>query len=134
MLFRSRAALTDPGKDVVSRSQTHGQHSTNQSGTAASRPAQERKELKRLEAEQRQARSRERKGQQQIVHRLEKAIAELESRQSGLTAELEKSETYEKSGAALRINRELTEVMDNLERLTAEWEQAASRLAELDAQ
>ena len=93
-----------------------------------------RKEQKRLEAEQRQARSRERKGQQQIVHRLEKAIAELESRQRGLTAELEKSETYEKSGAALRINRELTDVMDNLERLTAEWEQAASRLAELDAQ
>src|SRR2546423_2404836 len=104
-----RAALTDPGKDVVSRSQTHGQHATNQSGTAASRPAQERKELKRLEAEQRQARSRERKGQQQIVHRLEKGIAELASRQRGLTAELEKSETYEKSGPRLQINRELPE-------------------------
>ena len=129
-----RAALTDPGRDAVSRSQTHKHHSTNQSGTAPSRPAQERKELKRFEAEQRQARSRERQAQERIVSRLETAIGELERRQNGLTAELEKPETYEKSGAALQINRESTEVMENLERLTAEWEAAASKLAALDAQ
>jgi ATP-binding cassette subfamily F protein 3 len=100
-------------------------------GMAASR---DRKDQKRLEAEQRQARSRKRKAQQQIVHRLEKEIAELELRQTELTAELEKSETYEKNGAAVQINRELTEVMEKLEQLTTTWEQAASKLAELDTQ
>ena len=50
-----------------------------------------------------------------------------------LTSELEKPETYEKPGAALHVNRKLTAVMENLRRLTAEWEQAASKLAELDA-
>ena len=68
------------------------------------------------------------------MHRLEKEIAELELRQTGLTAALEKSETYEKPGAALQINRELTDVMEKLEQLTTTWEQAASKLAELDAQ
>ena len=104
----------------------------NPPGTAASRPSQDRREQKRFEAEQRQARSRERKAQQQNVHRLEKEIAELESRQAELTAELEKPETYEKSGAAQQINRELTEVMESLKRSTAEWEQAASKLAKLE--
>jgi len=95
--------------------------------------SRDRRDQKRLEAGQRQARSRERKAQQQIVHGLEKEIAELEVRQTELTADLEKSETYEKPGAALQINRDLSAVMENLERLTAAWEQAASKLAELDA-
>src|SRR5690349_23625777 len=96
-------------------------------------PSSDRKGQKRLEAEQRQMRSRERKAQQQIVHRLEKEIAELETRQTELTAELEKPETYEKSGAAVQINRELTDVMEKLEQLTTDWEQAAPKLAEADA-
>ncbi len=98
------------------------------------RSSQDRRGQKRLEAEQRQTRSRERKAQQAIVHRLEKEIAEMEARQTELTGDLEKPETYEKPGAALQINRDLSAVMENLERLTAEWEQAASTLAELDAQ
>ena len=66
------------------------------------------------------------------MRRLEKEIAELETRQAGLTAELEKPETYEKNGAAVQINRELTDVMEKLEQLTTDWEQAASRLGEMD--
>jgi len=57
----------------------------------------------------------------------------LESRQAELTAALEKPETYEKSGAAQHINRELTDVMESLKRLTTEWEQAASTLPETDS-
>jgi ATP-binding cassette subfamily F protein 3 len=94
------------------------------------RPARDRKEQKRLDAEHRQVRSRERKARQEIVSRLENEIAELETRQAELTADLEKPETYEKSGAALHINRELSDVLQRIERLTAEWEQAASRLEE----
>jgi len=130
-----RAALTSDGRDGVSPSQTSlrgGGLAINQRGTAASRPSQDRREQKRLEAEQRQARSRERQAQKQVVNRLEKEIADLESRQAELTAALEKPETYEKSGAAQHINRELTDVMESLKRLTAEWEQAASKLAKVE--
>ncbi|HYG23132.1 MAG TPA: ABC-F family ATP-binding cassette domain-containing protein [Verrucomicrobiae bacterium] len=92
-----------------------------------------RKDQKRIEAEQRQARSKERKSQQQAVHQLEKQIQALEQKQSELTAELEKPETYEKPGRANQINRELVDVQSELEELTPKWEAAATRLATLDA-
>jgi len=123
-----RAGLTAGGSGGSASTSAHEQ------GRDAIRPSRDRRDQKRLEAGQRQARSRERKAQQQIVTRLETEIAELELRQTALTAELEKSETYEKPGAALQINRDLSAVMENLERLSVEWEQAASKLAELDAQ
>jgi ATP-binding cassette subfamily F protein 3 len=56
----------------------------------------------------------------------------LEARQSELTTELENPATYEKAGAALHLNRELTATMEELERRTGEWEEAASKLSELD--
>ena len=101
--------------------------------TAEARPTLDRKEQKRLEAEQRQARSARRKGQQQLVHKLEKEVADLEKRQTELTADLEKQETYDTPGRAMQINRELVEVQDRLEAATKDWEQAATRLAEIDA-
>ena len=97
------------------------------------RPSVKAREQKRLEAEQRQARSRERKGQQQIVHRLEKEIAGMEQRQAELTAELEKPGTYEKPGLAMEINRELSSIHKQLEAVTTEWESEATTLAEMDA-
>ncbi len=96
-------------------------------------PAVDRKEQKRLEAEQRQARSNRRKGAQQLVHKLEKEVGELEQKQTELTAELEKQETYETPGRAMQVNRELVEVQDRLEEATKEWEAAATKLAEIDA-
>jgi ATP-binding cassette subfamily F protein 3 len=90
------------------------------------------KEQKRLEAEQRQAKSRERKVLQERVTHLEKEIAKLEQRQTQLTADLEKPETYEKPGAAVAINRELTQVMDDIQTTTADWESAASTLTDYD--
>jgi len=115
----ARAALTSAGRDVLPRVQADQQVS----------PAGSRKDQKRLEAERRQARSRERKAQQQVVHQLEKEIQALEARQTELTAELEKPETYEKAGRAQQINRELADVQHRLEALTPEWEAAASKLA-----
>jgi ATP-binding cassette subfamily F protein 3 len=94
----------------------------------AERPAVKLREQKRLEAEQRQARSRQRKEQQQLVHRLEKEIHQLETRQAELTAELEKPETYQQPGRALEVNRELTGALESLKKLTAEWEAAATKL------
>ena len=95
-------------------------------------PAGSRKEQKRLEAETRQARSRERKAQQTLVAKLEQEIQDLEARQAGLIADLEKPETYEKSGEAQQINRELLTVQTRLEELHPIWEVEATRLAALE--
>src|SRR5439155_4525779 len=91
------------------------------------------KHQKRLEAEHRQARSRERKAQQQVVHRLEKEITDLEQKQVTLTAELENPETYQQPGRAMELNRELTGMMESLAKTTAEWESAATTLAAFEA-
>jgi ATP-binding cassette, subfamily F, member 3 len=98
-----------------------------------SKTGADRKEQKRLEAQQRQARSGERKAQQQLVHRLEKEIQELEQKQTALTAELEQPGTYEKPGRAAQINRELVEVQSRLAQANPEWEKQAARLTEADA-
>jgi ATP-binding cassette subfamily F protein 3 len=92
------------------------------------------KEQKREEAEQRQARSKERKDAQQLVHKLEKDIAELEKQQEELSMELEKPETYAKAGAAMHLNRELSTIVEALERANQAWEAAASKIAEMEAQ
>jgi ATP-binding cassette subfamily F protein 3 len=116
----ARAALTSIGTNGAAAPQTR--HSA--------LPAKiDRKEQKRLEAQQRQARSGEKKAQQQKVHHLEKEIQTLEARQSELTAELERPDTYEKPGHAAHLNRELASIQHRIEVLTPEWEAAASKLA-----
>ena len=112
---------------------TAGARSEVTSKTNDARPGVDRKEQKRLEAEQRQARSNKRKGQQQLVHKLEKQVAELEQRQTELTADLEKQETYDTPGRAMQINRELVEVQEQLTETTQQWEKAATKLATIDA-
>jgi ATP-binding cassette subfamily F protein 3 len=116
----ARAALTAGAKAVEPRAQT------------AERPAAKTRDQKRMEAEERQARSRARKERQQAVSALEKEIAELERKQAELTAELEKPETYQESGRAVAINRELMHMQERLGEVTPAWEAAAQKLAELD--
>ncbi len=122
-----RAGLTSSGKDAFHRPTDHSKRI----GNAVER-ASSRKEQKRLEAEERQARSRIRKAQQEIVTNLETEIRELETRQQELIAELERPETYEKSGAAVAVNRELLDLQARLAELNPQWEAAATKLAELD--
>lgn len=98
------------------------------------KPGMDRKEQKRLEAGQRQARSKVRKAQQQAVHDLEKRIQQLEQRQAEITVELEKPETYQTGGKAMQLNREFSHNADELAELTPQWEAAATKLAELDAE
>jgi ATP-binding cassette subfamily F protein 3 len=111
---------------------TAGADSSNAaSRTQAARPALDRKEQKRAEAAQRQARSNEKKTAQKRVRDLETQIHDLEVKQADLAAELEKPENYS-GGRAMQINRELMEVVDQLAEKTAEWEAAATKLAELE--
>jgi ATP-binding cassette subfamily F protein 3 len=125
----ARAALT-----AGSGTRTGTGTSSEERTMAPAKPAVDRKEQRRFEAERRQARSNRRKGQQQVVHTLEKKIQELEGRQTELTAELEKPETYEAAGRAMQINRELVHLQEDLAQLTVEWESEATVLAEIDAE
>src|SRR5262249_38688433 len=109
-----------------------GPRSNPQERAGGAGTSRERKEQKRLEAEMRNARSRERRAQQQVVHRLEKKIQELEQRQVELLTELEKQETYETPRRAMEVNRELVDLQEELARVTREWEAEATRLTEMD--
>ncbi len=66
------------------------------------------------------------------VGHLEQRVSELETKQNEITAELEKPETYTHPGRAQHLNRELSTTVDQLAAATAEWEQAATRLTELE--
>jgi ATP-binding cassette subfamily F protein 3 len=104
------------------------------SGTRGTRPAEvDRKEQKRVEAEQRQARSRKKQEIQKRIAALEKEIAGLEAREKELTAELEKPETYA-AGRAMQVNRELLHVHDRLPEVSAEWEAALTKLADIESE
>ena len=83
---------------------------------------------KRAEAEARNARSRERRVIETKVNRLEREIQEIESKLRELTAKLEKPETYEDSGRAVAINREVLANQASLECLSKDWEKAAEQL------
>ena len=103
------------------------------SATAGSSvPVESNKDRKRREAEERQARSREKKEREQAVKKLEVRIQELEKRQHELVTALEDQSTYDNPAQALTLNRELSHVVEDLERANSEWETAATRVQELD--
>jgi ATP-binding cassette subfamily F protein 3 len=58
----------------------------------------------------------------------------LEKRQTEITAELEKPETYQAGGKAMELNREFSHNADELAELTPKWEAAATRLEELSVE
>jgi ATP-binding cassette subfamily F protein 3 len=86
------------------------------------------KERKRIAAEARQVRS----AQKKKVAELEKRIAEFETLQVELTAELEKPETYTKPGRAVEVNTKLKHAIDQTAELTNAWETEAAKLLEME--
>ncbi len=66
------------------------------------------------------------------VGQLEKRVVELEARQSEITAELEDPATYADKGKFHHLNRELSVVVDEIAEATNEWEQAATKLLEME--
>ncbi|HNQ74160.1 MAG TPA: ABC-F family ATP-binding cassette domain-containing protein [Verrucomicrobiota bacterium] len=101
---------------------------------ARAKGTMDRREQRRRAAEARQARSRHLKGQRQIVADLEKRIQALEGRQTEISAELEKPETYQNGGRAVQLNREFVTNADELARLTLQWEAEASKLTTMEAE
>jgi len=63
---------------------------------------------------------------------LEKKVVELEAKQADITAALEAPETYADKGKFHHLNLELTTVVDQITAATAAWEEAATKLAEME--
>jgi ATP-binding cassette, subfamily F, member 3 len=102
-------------------------------GTRGTRPSEiDRKAQRRMEAERRQARSRKMQEIQKRIAALEKEIAELETKEKEMVAELEKPETYA-GNRALQINRELMHVHERLAEANTEWEAAGTELAQCES-
>jgi ATP-binding cassette subfamily F protein 3 len=89
----------------------------------------EQKEQRRAEADTRKAIAKVRRDGEKRVHDLEMQIAILEGQQKELIVELEDPAVYEGGGRAVAINRDLSAVSRELQRLTVEWEKATSDLA-----
>jgi ATP-binding cassette subfamily F protein 3 len=66
------------------------------------------------------------------VGQLEKRVVELETKQSEITAALEAPETYADKGKFHHLNRELSTIVDQINTATTEWEEAATRLTEME--
>ena len=66
------------------------------------------------------------------VGQLEKKVVELEAKQAEITAALEAPETYADKGKFHHLNRELSTIVDQITDATAEWEDAATKLAEME--
>jgi ATP-binding cassette subfamily F protein 3 len=66
------------------------------------------------------------------VGQLEKKVADLEAKQSEITSALEAPETYADKGKFHHLNKELSSVVDQINTATAEWEQAATKLTEME--
>ncbi|WP_414663364.1 ABC-F family ATP-binding cassette domain-containing protein [Horticoccus sp. 23ND18S-11] len=66
------------------------------------------------------------------VGQLEKKVVELETKQAEITADLEAPETYADKGKFHHLNRELSTIVDQINTATAEWEDAATKLTEME--
>ncbi len=67
------------------------------------------------------------------VGQLEKRVVELEAKQAEITAALEAPETYADKGKFHHLNRELSAIVDEIAAATTAWEEAATKLGEMEA-
>ena len=88
------------------------------------------REQRRQEAEKRKAESKTRRDQQKQSEALEMRILSLEGRQKEINAALEDPAAYDAGGPAIRLNRELMSVTEELETLMAQWERAGGTQGE----
>ncbi len=119
----ARAALT-AGEGLQNAQPAAAAHVERPAGNLGIR---ELKQLRRAEAEERKAAAKTQREKEQRVSTLEMQIFTLEGRQKELTAALEDPAAYENGGRAMELNRELTAVSGDLQKITALWESAAAQ-------
>jgi ATP-binding cassette subfamily F protein 3 len=125
-------ALSEKSGLVAGEKLTDSRPAENGTAAAAKAPSTHKtKEQKRREAEERNAVSAARKKAQARVEEIERAIAAAETRHQEILAAMEKPETYADGNAAVRLNRELVEQTDRLDRLNEDWADASAEVAAL---
>ena len=67
------------------------------------------------------------------VGQLEKKVVDLEAKQAEITTALEDPSSYADKGKFHHLNKELSVVVDEIAAATAAWEEAATKLAEMEA-
>jgi ATP-binding cassette, subfamily F, member 3 len=102
-----------------------GVNENHRTQSAASDESEDPREKKRREAEERQERYRIRRERENRLGVLEQRIIELEERQKEIVAAFESGETTE----AGQLSRELNSVLEELGRLTSEWEELSDAIA-----
>jgi len=117
-----RAALT--AGDKLQNAQPSGPEPEAKAGGVGMK---EMREQRRADAERRKAEAKTKRDQQKQAELIEMRIFALEGRQKEIAAELEKPDAYEAGGAAIRLNRELMGVTEELQKLMAEWEGMAAK-------
>jgi hypothetical protein len=85
------------------------------------------KAQRRAEAEVRKAEAAEKRARERRVAELEAQIQTLEARQRELTSAMEEKETHDNPALSMRINRELADLGDSLEKANAEWLASAAQ-------
>jgi len=123
----ARAALTSDGQKLHNLQPINGAAPPAVSSVPGLRQSREQR---RADAEQRKAEAKVKREHEKRVRELEMHILSLEGRQRELTAELEKPETYERGGAAMELNRELSSLSSEMERVTKQWEELAESKAQ----
>jgi ATP-binding cassette subfamily F protein 3 len=126
-------ALSEKSGLVAGEKLTDSRPAEQGAAAAAKGPSTHKtKEQKRREAEERNAVSTARRKAQDRVEEIERAIATAEARHKEIVAAMEKPETYADGNAAVRLNRELVEVTDRLDKLNEGWADASAEAAALN--
>jgi ATP-binding cassette subfamily F protein 3 len=123
-----RAALV--AGDKLQNAQPTNVRFESPSAKGATQPAlgmKEMREQRRADAEKRKAEAKAKRDRQKQAEALEMRIFALEGRQKEITAELENPAAYDPGGAAVRLNRELMTITDELETVMAQWERMAAK-------
>jgi len=121
----ARAALTAGEKlhnDQPAESAGGGAAAPGSSISSPPMGMKEMREKKRAEQEARKAEAKIKREREQQVARLEMHLATLEGKKKELTEKLEEPDAYAAGGDAVRLNRELSMVIAEIEKTTAEWE------------
>jgi hypothetical protein len=87
------------------------------------------REARKREAADRSARAKARREKENALAQAEKAVAQLETRQSELVAALEDPGSYADPSVALRLNRELSDISREIAGATEAWERLAEEIA-----
>ncbi|MGI8891467.1 MAG: ribosomal protection-like ABC-F family protein, partial [Chthoniobacterales bacterium] len=124
----ARAALT-AGDNGLTNAQPVSAKKAESNSDEPKLGMREQREQRRADAEARKAEAKAKREREKRVQEIEMHIATLEGQQKELAVELEDPTVYEAGGRAVAINRELSAVSDELERLTAEWEKATAAMA-----